>query len=162
MIERDTIDSLGLDVSLEGQWYGEDEFLENCKVRAGDHLFMGSSVVDAELSSKAFHISEDGVTHLFTLWVVVEDGDVVVEGEVYDNPFFDEDDLKQASFGSEFDDDNPGSAGTKKASEDSEGAFLWMCMVNSDYGWNEYHLESIEAVVYENGENAVIFERGYF
>jgi hypothetical protein len=158
MIERDTIDSLGLDVTLEGEWYGEDEFLE-CEVKVGNHLFEGSSVAGSEVSSKAFHISEDKVTHLFTLWVVVENGDVVVEAEVHDNPFFDEDDLKQASFGSGFNDTNPGLDGVQEASEGSEGAFLWMRMTN--HGSNEYHLENIWVKVFEDGESVVDFERGY-
>jgi hypothetical protein len=161
MIDRDTIDSLGLDVTLEAEWHGEDEFLESCKVKVGNHLFEGSSVADTELSSKAFHISEDGVTHLFWLWVVVDDGDVVVEGEVYDNPFFEENDLKQASFGSGFNDTNPGLDGVQEASEGSEGVFLWMRMTNSAHGWNEYHLENIWVKVFEDGESDVGFERGY-
>jgi hypothetical protein len=162
-METETATVAELDFTFQASWYGEDEYLQDCKVTRGNNVFEGDSVPDMDLSTKGFHISEDGneATHLFHLWSGVEDGEVFVTGEFYDNPFCAEDDLKSASLGSGWDNSEPGEDGLQELSERIDGILLFMLMQNSDYGMSEYDLDYFRSTLYRWGDNVASFERGY-
>jgi hypothetical protein len=163
--QQDTV--AGFDISFEGEDTGS--YLQSCKLRLkkGDssHLIEGASIPGQDLSTKAFHITEDGdnVTHLFTCQSGVVNGDVVTKPtEVFENPFLSEKDLVESDnslFGG-LHDDMPGEADVEAVSEDADGIFVFIRCTNADEGTSEYDLQHFEAKIYADGQSLREFEMG--
>lgn len=157
------IDPPGFNFTLKAEWAGAEEYLHNCKVEVEStgekHIFDGASIPGQDLSTQAYHVTEDGseATHLFTCKSGVEDGDVVTEVvEVLENPFLTRQDLEESGL----DDDWPGEGNVKAVSEGKDGLFVWMRSTNADSGTSEYHLRHFEAKAFRGGDRMKEFEIG--